>query len=160
MKTVKDILGNKASSILSIAPNETVLAAIKLMAEKNVGALPVMVGEKLVGILSERDYARKVILRGRSSEDTLVKDIMTENVLTVSLHNSNEECMELMTEKHLRHLPVVENGLVIGMISIGDVVKAIISAQSLAISNLQDIINNSQSDKNFRNLLFREMDRC
>lgn len=159
MRTVKSILQAKDVTVLSITPDATVFEAIKIMSEKNIGALPVMEGDELVGILSERDYARKVILLGRSSDETLVKDIMTENVLTVSPENTNEECMELMTAKHLRHLPVVDNNRVIGMISIGDVVKAIISAQHHTITNLHSIISNGQSDKNLRNLLFRELDR-
>lgn len=159
MKTVKSILLTKATGILSIPPDATVLTAITIMSEKNVGALPVLDGEKLVGILSERDYARKVILMSRSSDETLVKDIMTGNVITVTPDSTNEDCMSLMTEKHLRHLPVVENSRVIGMISIGDVVKAIISEQHHTINNLQSIIDDIHSDKNLRNLLLRELDR-
>jgi len=160
MKSIKNILLTKKSDVISIAPDETVFAAVKLMSEKNIGAVPVMDGKKLVGILSERDYARRVVLEGRSSEKTLVKDIMTDNVITISPANTFEECMELMTEKRLRHLPVVENNSVIGMISIGDVVKAIISEQHLKITSLQSIINELQSDKNLRNLLFRELDKA
>lgn len=140
MKTVKDMLLTKEAGVLSISPETTVFAAIKLMSDKNVGALPVMDGEKLVGILSERDYARKVILEGRSSKETLAKDIMTEKVLCIRPDNTNEECMAIMTEKFLRHLPVIEKDRVIGMISIGDVVKAIISEQHYTISNLQNYI--------------------
>jgi CBS domain-containing protein len=159
MKTVKTILQTKDTGILSIAPGATVLAAITLMSEKNIGALPVLDGEKLVGILSERDYARKVILKGRSSDDTLVRDIMTEHVLSVSLENTHEECMALMSAKHLRHLPVLENGQIIGVISIGDVVKAIISEQHNKISSLQSIIDEIHADKNLKNLLLRELDK-
>ena len=140
MKTVRDMLMGKEAGIFSIAPGATVFAAIRLMSDKNVGALPVMDGDKLVGIISERDYARKVILEGRSSKEALAREIMTEKVLFIKPENTNEECMALMTEKHLRHLPVIENGKVIGMISIGDVVKAIISEQHFTISNLQDYI--------------------
>jgi CBS domain-containing protein len=140
MKTVKDMLLGKEAGVLSIAPDSTVFAAIKLMSDKNVGALPVMAGEKLVGIISERDYARKVILEGRSSKDTLAKEIMTKEVIFIRPGNTNEECMALMTEKFLRHLPVIENDRVIGIISIGDVVKAIISEQHFTINNLQDYI--------------------
>ena len=160
MKTVKDILTTKGKDIYSIAPDATVFEAIKLMSEKNVGALPVMQGEKLVGILSERDYARKVILKGKSSSDTLVRDIMTEKVLTTGPDSSNEECITIMTDKHLRHLPIIENDRMIGVVSIGDVVKAIISEQHIMINNLQAVINNNPSDRNFRNLLFRELDKC
>jgi len=140
MKTVREILKGKNVDIISISPNATVFAAITLMSEKNVGALPVMEGQKLVGILSERDYARKVILEGKSSKETKVKDIMTHKVLCIPPTASNEECMALMTQKFLRHLPVIENDQVIGMISIGDVVKAIISEQHFTITNLQQYI--------------------
>ena len=140
MKTVKEMLQGKEGGILSIAPDSTVFEALKLMSDKNVGALPVLIGEKLVGIISERDYARKVILEGRSSKDTLAREIMTKDVIIVKPGNSNEECMALMTENHLRHLPVIENDRVIGIISIGDVVKAIISDQHFTINNLQDYI--------------------
>ncbi len=140
MKTVKEILLTKKTAVISIAPDVTVFDALKLMAEKNIGALPVMDGEKLLGILSERDYARKVILEGKSSKETLVKEIMTEKVLIVKPETTNEECMALMSEKFLRHLPVIENDRVIGIISIGDVVKAIISEQNFTINNLQQYI--------------------
>ena len=140
MKTVKEILLTKKTAVISIAPDVTVFDALKLMAEKNIGALPVMDGEKLMGILSERDYARKVILEGKSSKETLVKEIMTEKVLIVKPETTNEECMALMSEKFLRHLPVIESDRVIGIISIGDVVKAIISEQHFTINNLQQYI--------------------
>jgi predicted transcriptional regulator len=160
MKTVRDIQQTKNEvSIISIAPDATVLAAITLMSEKNVGALPVMDGEKLVGILSERDYARKVLLMGRSSSETLVRDIMTDKVITVTLSSTAKECVDLMTEKQLRHLPVVEGGRVTGVISIGDVVKMIIAEQTLKINTLQSILDDVQSDKNLRNLLHRELDK-
>ena len=140
MKTVKEMLAAKRTGVVSIAPNETVYNAIKLLSEMNIGALPVIDGEKLVGILSERDYARRVILKGKSSKDTLVREIMSDNVLVVKPEMSNEECVALMSEKFLRHLPVVENDRVIGMISIGDVVKVIISEQNFTINNLQQYI--------------------
>ncbi|MDD2735269.1 MAG: CBS domain-containing protein [Desulfuromonadaceae bacterium] len=160
MKTVKDVQQTKEEAgIISIAPHATVLAAITLMAEKNVGALPVMDGETLVGILSERDYARKVLLMGRSSSETLVRDIMTDKVITVTLNSTTKECIDLMTEKQLRHLPIVENGRVTGVVSIGDVVKLIISEQTIKINTLQSILNDVQSDKNLRNLLHRELDK-
>lgn len=160
MKTVKDVQQTKEEvGIISIAPHATVLAAITLMSEKNVGALPVMDGETLVGILSERDYARKVLLMGRSSSETLVRDIMTDKVITVTLNSTTKECIDLMTEKQLRHLPVVENGRVTGVVSIGDVVKLIISEQTIKINTLQSILNDVQSDKNLRNLLHRELDK-
>jgi CBS domain-containing protein len=160
MKTVKTILLTKDQNLLSISPDATVLEAIKLMSEKNVGALPVLDCDKLVGIVSERDYARKVILKGRSSDETLIKDIMTEKVMSISPATTSEECMELMTEKYLRHLPVIDNDRVVGMISIGDVVKAIISEQHRTISNLETVVEDLQSDKNLRNLLFRELDKA
>jgi len=159
MKTVRDIQVTKEAGIISISPDATVLAAITLMSEKNVGALPVMDGAKLVGILSERDYARKVILMGRVSNETLVKEIMTDKVITVTMENSTTECIDLMTEKQLRHLPVVENGKVTGIISIGDVVKRIISEQDEKIISLQSIIDEMHSDKNLRNLLHRKLDK-
>ena len=140
MKTVKEILQTKQTGLITIAPDATVFDALKLMAEKNIGALPVMDGEKLLGILTERDYSRKVILEGKSSKETLVKEIMTEKVLIVKPETTNEECMALMSEKFLRHLPVIENDRVIGIISIGDVVKAIISEQHFTINNLQQYI--------------------
>ena len=140
MKTVKEILSTKGRDIISIGPDATVFAALTLMSEKNIGALPVVDGVKLVGIFSERDYARKVILLGRSSKETLVKEIMTEKVLCVKLESTNEECMALMSEKFLRHLPVIEGDQIIGMISIGDVVKAIITEQHYTINNLQQYI--------------------
>lgn len=140
MKTVKEILQTKKSGLSSIAPDATVFDALNLMAEKNIGALPVMDGDKLLGILSERDYARKVILEGRSSKDTPVREIMSEKVLFIKPESSIEECMALMSEKYLRHLPVIENDRVIGIISIGDVVKAIISEQHYTINNLQQYI--------------------
>jgi len=160
MKTVKDIQLTKEAGILfSIPPDATVLAAITLMSEKNVGALPVMDGETLVGILSERDYARKVILKGRLSNETLVREIMTDKVITVTLENTAKECIELMTEKQLRHLPVVENGKVTGIVSLGDVVKSIILEQTQKINTLQSIIDDIESDKNLRNLLHRKLDK-
>ena len=140
MKTVKEILSTKGTDVISIGPDATVFAALTLMSEKNIGALPVVDGVKLVGIFSERDYARKVILLGRSSKETFVKEIMTEKVLCVKPQSTNEECMTLMSEKCLRHLPVIEGGQLIGMISIGDVVKAIITEQNYTINNLQQYI--------------------
>jgi len=140
MKTVKEMLAAKGAHVVSIAPNETVYDAITLLSEKNIGALPVIDGVKLVGIISERDYARRVILQGKSSKETKVSEIMSANVLVVTPEMSNEACLAIMNEKCLRHLPVVENDLVIGMISIGDVVKVIISEQHFTIDNLQQYI--------------------
>ncbi len=125
----------------SIEPEDPVLEAIRLMAERHVGALLVMKAGELVGIVSERDYARKVILKGRSSADTPVWQIMSSPVLTVSPHESVQECMELMTAHRVRHLPVVESGRVMGVISIGDLVKAVIEEQKQTIEQLESYIH-------------------
>ena len=138
---VSDILKGKASNIYSVTAQVTVYEAIKVMGEKNIGALLVMEGEKLTGILSERDYARKVVLKGKSSRETPVKDIMTEQVLTVTPGDTIEKCMSIMTDKHIRHLPVVENENVLGMVSIGDVVNGIIESQKETIAHLQSYIS-------------------
>ncbi|MDF2445287.1 MAG: hypothetical protein K0S46_523 [Moraxellaceae bacterium] len=141
MKTVADILKAKPSAqIHSVWPTATVLEAISVMADKGVGALVVMEGEKVVGIVSERDYARKVVLMERSSYNTEVSEIMTADVITVSPEQSNEYCMQLMTDKRLRHLPVLENGRLVGLISIGDLVKDIISDQQSMIRTLESYI--------------------
>lgn len=137
---VSDILQAKGNQIYSVNSATTVYEAIKVMGEKNIGALLVMEGDNLIGILSERDYARKVVLRGKSSRETTVKDIMTENVLTVTTSDTIETCMEIMTQKHIRHLPILEAGKVLGMISIGDVVNAIIKTQKETIEHLQSYI--------------------
>lgn len=138
---VSDILKGKVSYIYSVTGQSSVYEAIKLMGEKNIGALLVMEGEKLNGILSERDYARKVVLKGKSSRDTAVKEIMTENVLTVTTADTIENCMAIMSDKHIRHLPVVENDKVLGMVSIGDVVNGIIESQKETIAHLQSYIS-------------------
>lgn len=138
---VSDILKGKVSHIYSVTGQSSVYEAIKLMGEKNIGALLVMEGEKLTGILSERDYARKVVLKGKSSRDTAVKEIMTENVLTVTTADTIENCMAIMSDKHIRHLPVVENDKVLGMVSIGDVVNGIIESQKETIAHLQSYIS-------------------
>jgi len=127
----------KVSTVWSIGPNATVIDAIRLMDEKNVGALPVVENGKLVGIVSERDYTRKVILKGRSSKDTLVSDIMTKQVLTVNPSNSVTECMQIMTDKRVRHLPVLEGTNLVGILSIGDLVNWLISAQKATLENLE-----------------------
>jgi len=141
MKLVKHVLDKKGRHIISVAPDDSVLEAIKLMAEKSIGSLVVMKDDKLLGIMSERDYARKVIIKGRSSESTEVAEIMTPDVLTTSSSKTVNECMNVMTEKKIRHLPVVEDGKVIGMISIGDLVDAIISDQQEAIEQLEQYIS-------------------
>jgi CBS domain-containing protein len=141
MTTVRALLEGKGRAIYSVEPQAAVLDAIRLMAEHHVGALLVMKGAALEGIVSERDYARKVILRGRSSSDTPVRDIMSSPVLTVSLETSVQACMQLMTDHRVRHLPIVEGGRVIGMVSIGDLVKAVIAEQQQQIEQLESYIH-------------------
>jgi len=141
MASVKDLLESKGSAIFSVGPDDPVLEAIRVMAERRVGALLVMKAGELVGIVSERDYARKVILLGRSSSDTPVSQIMSSPVHTISTKRSVEDCMRLMTERRVRHLPVVENGRVVGVISIGDLVKAVIEDQRQTIEQLEDYIH-------------------
>ena len=140
MKLVKNILESKGNAIFRIAPGDSVLDAIKTMAENEIGSLLVMENGELVGILSERDYARKVILRGKSSRETAVSEIMTANVICAEPLQTVEQCMELMTDKRVRHLPVMENGAVIGVLSIGDLVKAIIEDQQFTIEQLEQYI--------------------
>jgi signal-transduction protein with cAMP-binding, CBS, and nucleotidyltransferase domain len=127
----------KASTVWWIDPNAMVFNAIQLMDEKNVGALPVLEHGKLVGIVSERDYTRKVILKGRASKDTPVSDIMTRQVLTVNPSSSITECMRIMTERHVRHLPVLDGTSLVGILSIGDVLNWIVWAQKATIDNLE-----------------------
>ncbi len=141
MISVKDILRSKRHDIISITPQTTVYEALVIMADKNIGALVVLDGETLAGIMSERDYARKVILHGKSSREMRVGEIMTTNVISVSPEQSVQECMGRMTDKHIRHLPVLEKERVVGIISIGDVVKAIISEQESTIKLLEDYIS-------------------
>ena len=141
MKSVAQILKSKpVQAVLTIAPSDSVYYAVKLMAEKSIGALLVMEGEKIAGIVTERDYARKIVLMGRSSKDTPVRDIMTSEVMYVRPDQSNEECMALMTDNRLRHLPVLDQGKLIGLISIGDLVKDIISEQKFIIDQLEHYI--------------------
>ena len=144
MKTVNQLLHVKGRDIWSVTPNTSVFDALKVMAERNIGAVLVMEGDKLAGIFSERDYARKVILKGKSSKEMSVDEIMTEKVDCVHPSQSVRECMTLMTDKHHRHLPVVEGGQVVGMVSIGDVVKAIISDQEFTIEQLESYITGSR----------------
>ena len=141
MKLVKHLLDRKGRFIISVRPDDSVLDAIKLMADKAIGSLVVMQDEEMLGIMSERDYARKVIIKGRSSETTHVAEIMTSDVYTTSSSQSVKDCMSLMTEKRIRHLPVVEDNRVIGMISIGDLVEAIISDQQEEIEQLEHYIS-------------------
>jgi len=140
MRTVRQLLASKTSEIHAIAPDAPVIDAIRLMAEKRIGAVLVMQGGRLAGILSERDYARKIVLQGRSSSDTPVSDIMTGDVVTIGLHDSAERCMKIVTESRIRHLPVVDEGAVVGIISIGDLVKAVIEDQQLELAQLQRYI--------------------
>ncbi|HOL45675.1 MAG TPA: CBS domain-containing protein [Candidatus Saccharicenans sp.] len=140
MVTVKQMLEEKGSEVWTISPEATVYEALKIMADKDIGALIVVQNDQVVGIISERDYARKVMLRGKSSLDTPVKDIMSTEIYYVEPEVSAEECMALMTEKRIRHLPVMENGKLIGVISIGDAVKSIISTQKVTIEHLQNYI--------------------
>jgi len=141
MKTVKQLLESRTRSLCTVGPDSRVFDALKLMAEKDIGALPVVENEKLVGIVSERDYARKVILLGKSSHDTPVREIMTGRVVCVQLTNTTEECMALVTEKRIRHLPVVEDGKLLGILSIGDLVKETISEQQIMIKQLESYIH-------------------
>jgi CBS domain-containing protein len=140
MSKVKHLLQAKGKAIYRVAPEAPVLEAIKHMAEHRVGALLVMRGEQLVGVISERDYARKVILQGRSSSQTAVSDIMSGNPLTVGPDTDVFDCMRLCTDSRIRHLPVVEGDTVVGMISIGDLVKAVIDAQAEQIEHLERYI--------------------
>lgn len=141
MTAVADILKSKAdSSVHSIGPNDSVFDALQRMAEKGIGALLVMEGDAIVGILTERDYARKIALLGRTSALTLVRDVMTKSVMYVRPDQTSEHCMALMTDNRLRHLPVVHKGKVVGLISIGDLVKDIISEQKFVIEQLEHYI--------------------
>lgn len=141
MSTARDILIRKGNEIWAIEPQESILQAIEKMATKEVGALLVMQTDKLVGIITERDYARKVALEGRSSRDSAVRDIMSKNVLCARPEQTVQECMALMSDKRARHLPVVEKNKVIGLISIGDLVMSIINEQQHEIESLQYYIN-------------------
>ncbi len=140
MGTVRDILRTKGNARWSTTPDSTVYEALQQMAEKNVGALLVLESRRLAGIFSERDYARKVILKAKSPTDTLIREVMTDQLITVTPDQSIEACMELMTEKHIRHLPVLEGSEIAGVISIGDVVKSIIEQQSATINHLEGYI--------------------
>ena len=140
MHTLRQLLGNKAAEVYSVAPNDSVIDAIRLMAQKGVGAVLVMEGAGLVGIISERDYARKVVLHGRSSADTAVREIMTAEVVTVGLRQTVAECMQIVTEHRIRHLPVLDGDEVVGVISIGDLVKAVIEDQKVQLDELQRYI--------------------
>lgn len=141
MTTVAEVLRSKAGSVVfHVAPSDTVLDALRLMADKGIGALMVLDGEKIAGIFTERDYARKVVLLGRSSGETPVSEIMTRAVRFVHSTQTTEECMALMTENRLRHLPVVDDGRLVGLISIGDLVKHVISQQRFVIAQMEQYI--------------------
>jgi CBS domain-containing protein len=143
MRSVQHLIEAKGSEVISIAPDAPVIEAVRLMAERHIGAVVVMDGERLVGICSERDYARKVVLQGRSSADTPVAAIMTPEVVTVRLLDTVERCMQVVTERRVRHLPVVEGGRVVGLVSIGDLVKAVIEDQRLELDQLQRYIRHA-----------------
>jgi CBS domain-containing protein len=140
MATMKNLLDAKGREVWSVAPGDVVFNAIRLMAEKRVGALPVLEAGRLVGIVSERDYARKVILQGRSSKDTPVRDIMTAQVYCVAPDDSIDIAMSVMTEKHIRHLPVMEDGRLAGIVSIGDLVKTLLEEKNFVIQQLESYI--------------------
>ena len=141
MKTVQQLLQVKGSAVHAVAPEATVLDSIKIMAEHGVGALVVVSENRVAGILSERDYARKVILHGRSSQDTAVREIMTAKVVTVRPEQTVEECMALMTDKRIRHLPVVDGGALVGIVSIGDLVREVIADREETIKQLESYIH-------------------
>lgn len=141
MKKVQEILNTKSFQIFSVTASTSVLDALKLMTEKNISALLIMEGDNVSGIFTERDYARKIVLQGKASKDTPISEVMTANLITITPTDTIELCMQLMSEKHIRHLPVVANDKVAGMISIGDVVKFIIADQKQTISQLENYIN-------------------
>lgn len=141
MSTVNKILKEKGSNAWSINPQAYVFEALELMLEKNIGGLLVVDAGKLIGIFTERDYARKLVLKGRWSKDTCVSDLMTENVLYVEPNNTIDDCMRLMTKKRIRHLPVLQDGKILGIVTIGDVVKQIISDQEFTIHQLENYIS-------------------
>lgn len=140
MRNVRHLLEAKAPEIYSIGPDAPVIDAVRLMAEKHIGALLVMDGARLAGILSERDYARKIVLQGRSSSNTPVSEIMTAQVISVGCDDTIDHCMQIVTDKRIRHLPVVRDGKVVGVVSIGDLVKAVIEDQQLELDQLQRYI--------------------
>lgn len=141
MKTVKYILNNKPRVVYSVAPDVSVFEALNVMMEKNISALLILEDGKLCGIFTERDYARKIILQGKSSKDTPVRDVMSPDPHTITPEETIDHCMQLMTTRHFRHLPVVEGGTVVGMLSIGDLVKCIIEDQQQTITQLESYIN-------------------
>lgn len=140
-RTVSDLLRDKGNEVFSIGPDDTVFEAIRFVAEKGVGALLVMEGDRVLGLFSERDYARKVVLEGRSSSETLVRDVMSGELTSVRSDQPVGACMELMTEKRVRHLPVIEDGKLLGLLSIGDLVKEVIAEQQYIIDQLEGYIS-------------------
>ncbi len=142
MKTVHQLLESKRYSVVSVKPSDTVLEALQVMAEKEIGAVMVIDGEHLVGIFSERDYARKVVLQGKTSRDTPVREVMTDKVVCVRPEQTIDDCMGLMTDKRIRHLPVLDHKKVVGVISIGDVVKEMLSDKEFVIQQLESYIHN------------------
>ena len=141
MNTVQQILNTKPLQIFSVTAKTSVLDALKLMTEKNISALLITDEERLLGIFTERDYARKIVLQGKASKDTPISEVMTANLITVSPTDSIDLCMQIMSDKHIRHLPVLQNDKTLGMVSIGDVVKFIIAEQKQTISQLENYIN-------------------
>ena len=139
--TVRQLLDRKSSGIYSIRPDASVLEALELMAREDISSVLVTEGDALKGIFTERDYARKVILRGRNSRDTVIRELMTSNLITITPDQTIADCMSIMTDRHIRHLPVLEDGKVVGLISIGDVVKSIISDQEATINQLSGYIS-------------------
>ena len=144
MTTVRNILQDKGQKVQSASPDMLVIDALRIMAENNVGALVVVKGDEVAGIFSERDYARKLVLKGKSHDNTAIKEIMTPNVITVKPEQSMDDCMTLMTSKRIRHLPVVEDRKLVGIISIGDVVKAVISEKEQLIKQLENYITGAR----------------
>ncbi len=140
MKSVRKLLTSKSQEIWSVSPYQSVYETLQLMADKDIGAVLVCENGQVIGIFSERDYARKVILKGKSSKGTLVRELMTKNVLYVRPDQSIEECMALMTEKHVRHLPVIDKKQLLGIVTIGDIVKAVIAEQEFTIHELENYI--------------------
>ena len=143
--TVKEILATKSGEILSVTPDTTVYDALDLMARRDISAVLVLEGERLVGIFTERDYARKVVLRGRSSKEAKIGELMTQNLLTISPAQTVDDVMEMMTTNRFRHLPVVERGQLIGIVTIGDAVKAVIAEQRKTIDQLSSYISGEMS---------------
>ncbi|HLZ53728.1 MAG TPA: CBS domain-containing protein [Verrucomicrobiae bacterium] len=140
---ISALLHHKGTALWSIAPEATVFEAIKLMADKNIGSLLVLSGDRLVGVVTERDYTRKIALQGKRSKETQVREILSGKIVSVTPHQTVEECMRLMTENRVRHLPVLENGKAIGIVSIGDLVNWTISAQDAAIAQMEQYISGS-----------------